>query len=134
MTGLCNLPLDLILWAALAFIVVSLIIGAISAVKSLGTTSQPSLLTAADGQPIAPILQALKDLIEALGKAPAWFALFLAGLFLFWLASEVYVDACKPATPVTKVTVTTDTKTIITKTAPSAVPVAPARRPATPAR
>lgn len=117
MTGLCNLPLNFILWAAFAFIVAALIIGAISAVKSLRNPASPSaVFTTASDQPIAPIIEALKGLIEALGKAPAWFALFLAGLFLFWLASEVYVDACKPVAPVATSSTTKTTTTLIEKT------------------
>jgi hypothetical protein len=121
MTGLCDLPLDFILWTAFAFLAASLLLGALSAIRALRAGPAPAAggnarVLGLDGQPIGPILEVLKGLIEALGKAPAWFALFLAGLFLFWLAGETYVDACKPAAPV--VTSTT-TKTItITRTVP----------------
>lgn len=105
MTAWCTTQLNWILWLAVAFLAASLLIGAMSAIKALmakpvepADASKVKTL-GLDGQPIGPILEALKGLIEALGKAPAWFALFLAGLFLFWLAGDVYVAACKPPSP-----------------------------------
>jgi hypothetical protein len=101
MSRFCTDQLDWIFWLAVAFLAASLLLGALSAIKALmakplepADPNQPRS-RALDGQPIGPILEALKGLIDALGKAPAWFALFLAGLFLFWLAAEAYSDACK---------------------------------------
>jgi hypothetical protein len=116
MRGLCNLPLDLMLWASLAFIGTALVIGVMSAFKSITNPASPSDVFTRSNQPIAPIIEALKGLIEALGKAPAWFALFLAGLFLFWLSGEVYVDACKPTASAAKSSTSKATTTLIEKT------------------
>lgn len=111
MASFCT-NLDTITWLVIAFLAASLLLGIWSAIKALKTTPPANIARVQteglDGQPIGPILEALKGLIEALGKAPAWFALFLAGLFLFWLAGSVYVNACKPAesTPTTQGTQT----------------------------
>ena len=105
MNAWCTAQLSWIFWLAVAFLVAAALLGAASAMKALlarpAEPDSPSKVRALalDGQPIGPILEALKGLIDALGKAPAWFALFLAGLFLFWLAGEIYVDACKPPPP-----------------------------------
>lgn len=105
MTRFCTDQLDWVFWLAIAFLAASLLLGALSALKSLMAqppeSEDPDKIRSSDlnGQAIGPILEALKGLIEALGKAPAWFALFLAGLFLFWLAGNTYVAACKPPPP-----------------------------------
>lgn len=50
---------------------------------------------AADSAAIAKLLEALKGLLEALTKLPAWIAIFLAGLALLWISSQ-QPDACAP--------------------------------------
>lgn len=47
------------------------------------------------GAEAAEILPALGGLIEALTKAPSWFALFAAGLGLIWVASSQIPDMCR---------------------------------------
>ena len=126
MNAWCTGQLSWIFSLVVAFLAAALLLGAASAIKALltkpvGPDDQNKLRKLGlDGQPIGPILEALKGLIDALGKAPAWFALFLAGLFLFWIASNVYVEACKPAEPVVRSTTTTTTTTQITRTVPPA--------------
>jgi len=64
------------------------------------------------------VLQGLKDLIQALVNAPAWFAIFLAGFFLFWLAGSTYVSACKKPEPTTSSSTTTTRTELVTRTIP----------------
>lgn len=112
---LCTSLLDIITGLAVVFLGAALVIGVVSAIIALDRP-KPGFgsVRAADAQPIAPILEALKGLIEALGSAPAWFALFLAGIFLLWTAGEVYVDACKG--PEVKVTRTITESKVTTRT------------------
>jgi len=113
MTQLCDLPLAVLYGIAILFLVLSLGLGVVSAIKAMSAkpaaTGQGQQLRTIgpDGLPIGPILEALRAMLEALGKAPAWFALFMAGILLFWLAETVYVDACKP--PVSRSTSATST-------------------------
>lgn len=127
MNGLCNLHLNVVVWAAVAFLVAALAIGAISAFMALLNPAPKSeTMVLQQGEQIAPILEALKGLIVALGAAPAWFALFLAGSSLFWLSGKVYVDACKPARPTTTINKTISETTTRTITAgPATVPPPP---------
>lgn len=48
--------------------------------------ADPSRATDADS--VAKLLEALKGLLEALTKLPAWVAIFLAGLALLWMAGQ----------------------------------------------
>ena len=41
-------------------------------------------------------IDALKALVEALTKAPAWIAMFLAGVALLWIANQAYTGICQP--------------------------------------
>lgn len=110
-SDLCGGLLDLVIWLAIAFLAAALIIGVISAIIAFWSP-KPTFGTArtADATAITPLLEALKGIIEAIGSAPAGFALFLAGTFLLWMAGDVYVDSCKP--PETKVARTiAETKT-----------------------
>jgi hypothetical protein len=64
--------------------------------RSLFPTAGPSL-------PAAPtILQSLGGLIDALAKAPVWFALFLAGFALLWLNVSTPAKNCAPTTSAEK--------------------------------
>lgn len=137
MNNWCLAQLDWIIWLAVAALAAALLLGALRALRELVRPSGGSGLRqegVVNRSSLQSLFEALKGVIEALVNAPAWFALFLAGLFLFWVASEVYVAGCKPVAPVTKVTVTSDTKTTITKTAPSTAPVAQPQRSAMPSR
>jgi hypothetical protein len=106
-----------VFWLSIALLVTSLIVAVISAWKSIRSTPTGIDPRAnINNAQIVPILEALKGLIEALGKAPAWFALFLAGIFLFWLSGEIYVKACKPVAALTKTANDKLMKTEIIKT------------------
>lgn len=114
---LCSGLLDLSGWLAIAFLVAALVIGIISAIKAFRSDKPSFGTTRAAGAPaIAPLLEALKGVIEALGSAPAWFALFLAGIFLFWMTGETYSNACKPVAPIGTSSTTKSTTTLVEKT------------------
>ncbi len=115
---LCEWQLGVLGWIAAAFLSAALLLGLLSAIKALHATGPSGTeRRVTDGIPpaIGPLLEAIKGLIEALGKAPAWFALFLAGLFLFWVAGEIYVDACKATSSAIKSATAKTTTTLIEK-------------------
>jgi len=43
------------------------------------------------------LLDALKGLLQTLKALPAWIAIFLAGVLLFWVAGKIAADGCAPA-------------------------------------
>lgn len=64
------------------------------------------------------LVQAFGALVDALVKAPAWFAMFLAGAFLVWLPSQTYADTCRPSAPLVKYSTSKETRIEITRTQP----------------
>jgi hypothetical protein len=42
------------------------------------------------------LLDALKGLLQTLKALPAWIAIFLAGVLLFWVAGRLASDGCAP--------------------------------------
>ena len=66
----------------------------------------------------ASFVQALGTLITALVSAPIWFALFLAGVFLFWVAGDVSSTACRPPVSTTRSSTEKTVQTETTGTAP----------------
>ena len=128
-SGFCSNLIEYAFWLAIAFLVASLLIGMFSAILAFRADKPKFGTTRTEAVPgITPLLEALKGIIEALGSAPAWFALFLAGIFLFWMAGEVYVESCKPDFKRTE-TVTHSTVVTRTEGPKAAVPPAIVQRP-----
>jgi len=99
MINFCGLHISIVLVIAEILLGAALLLALVGAVMALivrGKGEPSTQENAPDASQVAPIIDALKGLIEALGKAPAWFALFLAGLFLFWMATQAYADLCRP--------------------------------------
>jgi hypothetical protein len=46
------------------------------------------------GRGVADVITATRDLIDSLAKAPSWFAMFLAGVLLLWIASYAANNQC----------------------------------------
>ena len=118
----CGTYLDIVIVIAIIFLIVALLIGSISAINALirvlRTPRVPGAMTEIGGLPgPGSVIDAIRGLVDALTRAPAWFALFLAGVLLFWLAGKAVGDQCR-----------------VTVQAPGAPPAAPAPAPAPPPR
>jgi hypothetical protein len=59
------------------------------AARTLATLQAKELSESLIPLPTPTLLDALGKLIDSLGKAPAWFAMFLGGFALLWLSSEL---------------------------------------------
>lgn len=99
MNDLCHSNMVYVL--ALAFLIASLVLASASAlltlIQAMKTPAARSAAFAGE-MPAAPFIDALKGLVEALTKAPAWFAIFLAGVLLLWMAESIHAE-CKPQAP-----------------------------------
>lgn len=94
----CNAYGDRLLEITVAFLGVALVLGVVSSVLGIAkewSKTEPSdrQLTRQIGDP-TKFMDALKGLVEALAKAPAWFALFLGGALLLWMAGSFAGSVC----------------------------------------
>jgi hypothetical protein len=76
------------------FILASLIIAMLTALVTLWKSIRAPAKNKGLVPEIATTLDSLKSLIVALIDAPAWFAIFLAGVALIWLATSVVPNIC----------------------------------------
>jgi hypothetical protein len=81
------------LWVALLLAIVSSFIWVWDQIKG-----QPARIADAGG-----FLDSLKGLVEALAKAPPWFAVFVAGAMLIWGANALSKDKCNGYNPSARV-------------------------------
>ncbi|HEX8365021.1 MAG TPA: hypothetical protein VF603_07040 [Allosphingosinicella sp.] len=98
-TDFCNAYGDIIVYTALAFLVVALLLALGNGIAALrrtwNATDTNTNFTDNVGDPVK-FLDALKGLVDALAKAPAWFAMFLGGALLLWVASGLAEKLCLP--------------------------------------
>lgn len=83
---------------ALGFLILALLAAALHVwmtvtAKQQGAAAIPPTTDAVDPQVLAKIIEALKGLVEALTKAPGWFAIFLAGALLHLMTLTLSDDA-----------------------------------------
>ena len=129
MTNFCGSFLDVILVVSAGTLIVSLLIGAGAAAAALIQTIRAQkggqLKQSVDSAPaVSTLVDALKGIIEALANAPAWFAVFLAGVLLFWLAAGSATEGCKPRPTMTRPEATTTMRAdTTTRTAPAGLEV-----------
>lgn len=106
MTDFCALYLSNVPFIAKTFMVAALIVAVLGALVGIyqalkAAPPQPPTeavaLAQANASALTPLVEALTKLLEALAKGPAWFAMFLAGLLLFWIAGEAHRKVCPPA-------------------------------------
>src|SRR5687767_11406105 len=78
-------------WFLIAALAVALSSAAVTLWERIrnGGAGGPQLRSAPDGTPLPAVLQALSALIDTLAKAPAWFAMYLAGLALLWVGGTL---------------------------------------------
>ena len=101
-TTLCRPWVEHFIHLSFIVVVAAAIAGAVHVALDLWSKwkllRHPATREATNAAAPADILGPLKDLIEALTKAPSWFALFVAGLALVWVASSQIPQICPPAT------------------------------------
>jgi hypothetical protein len=98
-TDFCNAYGDILLYAALAFLLFALLLAVgngIAALRREWKTTTADAISETDVGDPAKFLDALKGLVDALAKAPAWFAMFLGGALLLWVASGLAGRICVP--------------------------------------
>ena len=94
----CNHYGDVLLYTALAFLLFALLLAVgngIVALRKEWNSDGIGVRGEGIGDP-AKFMDSLKALIEALAKAPAWFAMFLGGALLLWIAKDFAEGACLP--------------------------------------
>ena len=87
----CNDIVDFTFHWGRWFIIVALVAAALMALAEAIAKFRPSKPKEAMEEKrglVAESINALKDLLIALGNLPAWFAIFLAGGALIWFASD----------------------------------------------
>lgn len=110
-------PIGLVPWVTFLFLAASLIFGIMNTLLGIAKAchtwwcatveGKPSALplrasvavaavNVEDGNQLGPVLEAITGLTAALVKAPAWFALFLAGFALFWVSEPTNNTALQP--------------------------------------
>lgn len=107
----CTKRADTLFWLGEKFLYLALIVATLLALVSLlqsivalfTKTSPAGGEGGGDGiaNPITPVVDAVTKLIDALSKAPTWFAMAVVGFALFWLASSMDCGCHKPAPPPT---------------------------------
>ena len=91
-----------LLWLAIGFLVVALLLGIASSIIALmAARAQRGGGPGPDRVDVLPdpgkLVDALKGLIDALAKAPAWIAIFVGGILLLWMAGSFAGAVCVPA-------------------------------------
>lgn len=86
-------------WFLFLSLIAALVVTAVSVIERLAALRKPPVENEAGGGDAGTFFQALQGLITALGQAPAWFAIFLAGLALLWGAPTFYGPDCRVLTP-----------------------------------
>lgn len=88
--------IDEFLGIAYVMLWIALVLGALYVLASvIGAFRKPPRV---DGREDGGgVIDAVTGLVAALAKAPAWFALFIAGLALLWVASSQIPAICRPA-------------------------------------
>lgn len=95
----CELYGEILIYAGLAFVLIALLLAAVGAVMALRKEANSSIADRkgiTDNVDPVKFIDALKGLVDALAKAPAWFAMFLGGALLLWMAGKLAEDACAP--------------------------------------
>ena len=94
----CNTYGDILLYTALAFLLFALLLAVgngLVALRREWNSAATGTKKESIGDP-AKFIDSLKALIEALAKAPAWFAMFLGAALLLWIAKDLAERACVP--------------------------------------
>lgn len=101
-TTLCRPWVEHFIHLSFIVIVAAVVAGAVHVALDLWSKwkllRHPATREAIDATAPGDILGPLKDLIEALAKAPSWFALFIAGLALVWVAGSQIPQICRAGT------------------------------------
>lgn len=84
--------LNLAYWTLVA----AAVLGALYVVAAVIAAFRRPPPAALDREGGGGVIEAVTGLIETLTKAPAWFALFVAGLALVWVASSQIPAICRP--------------------------------------
>ena len=93
--GLSTLA-HIFLWASLVLAISGVVVEIIVKLAPIfSSSSYPAPRTGPTPPDPVKLLDALKNLIDAIAKAPTWFAMFLAGLGLLWVLTQVSTTICK---------------------------------------
>jgi hypothetical protein len=99
LAGFCNdyapTLFDLGWWFVLAALIGGVLLAAVHVYRAATAPAPPPPGDEAGGAVGLPALAgALKELVEVFTKAPAWLALFGAGILLLWMAGNAAPDEC----------------------------------------
>jgi hypothetical protein len=104
LADLCSSHMTTVLWIGRAFLFVALAVATTAAVLALiqgivalfkpSPASTKGREAGGNVDAAAKFLDALKGLVASLAAAPPWFAMFLAGVLLLWMAGNAAPAFC----------------------------------------